>query len=211
MEQSIGVYGQDVLLWASLLRQAPQRPQAQVLHQHANQLLDELRRSEATQQISVQAAEDGQFAIAAFLDEIAMTLPDLRPWWSQYMLQATRFNTNNAGVELFERLNRVRRDPAVNVLATYAVVLGLGFQGCYGLPGADRYALAQLRRDLATQLGVDPDRDWNGGIIKPIRAELVENLELFEEPWYKRVWFGRILALLLLLSAGATAALWYFL
>ena len=200
MEQSIGVFGQEVLLWAALVRQAPQRPPPQALHQHANQLLDELKRSQDAQQLPIQSVEDGMFAIAALIDEIAMTLPDVRPFWSQYLLQALRFSTNSAGVELFERLYRVRQGPK-SVLATYAAVLGLGFQGCYGLPGADRYALAQLRRDLGTQLGVDPDRDWAAGVLKPINVNEVQRLELFRVPWYKTVWFGRVLAVLLLLGA----------
>jgi type VI secretion system protein ImpK len=203
VEQSIGVFGQDVLLWTCLLQQAPQRPPAQTVFQHANYLLDELSRSTEAKQIPVQSADDGMFALASLIDEVAMTLPDLRPMWSQYSLQATRFNTNNAGVELFERLGRVRQGPPA-VLATYATVLGLGFKGCYGLPGADRYALAQLRRDLAVQLGVDPDRDWKGGVIRAIRKDEVENLELFKVPWFKSVWFGRGLAFLLLLAALST-------
>jgi type VI secretion system protein ImpK len=208
VEQSIGVFGQDALLWACLLRQAPQRPQPQVVHQHANYLLDELRRSEEYKQLPVQSAEDALFAIAALVDEIAMTLPDLRPMWSQYMLQATRFSTNNAGVELFERLPRVRQGPA-SVVATYATVLGLGFQGCYGLPGADTYALSQLRRDLAAQLGVDPNRDWDGGVIRAIRADQIENLELFKQPWFKSVWMGRGIAFFFMLAATTTALVWF--
>ena len=191
-------------MWACLLRQAPQRPQPQVLLQHASYLLDELRRSQDAKQLPVQSVDDGMFAISALVDEIAMGMPELRGTWSQYSLQATRFNTNNAGVEVFERLGRVRQGPAA-VIATYAVVLGLGFQGCYGLPGADRYALSQLRRDLSVQLGVDPDRDWNGGVIQPIRVEQVETLELFKTPWFKSLWLGRALAALLLTSAIITA------
>jgi len=38
--------------------------------------------------------------------------------------------TNNAGVELFTRLERVRKpDAPKSVFATYVTVLGLGFQG----------------------------------------------------------------------------------
>ncbi len=132
-----------------------------------------------------------------------MGLPELRPFWSQYLLQAQRFNTNSAGVEMFERLHDVRRGPPT-VVATYAAVLGLGFQGCYGLPGADRYVLAQLRRDLATQLGVDPDRDWSAGVLKRIRIEDVENLDLFAIPWFKSVWLGRGIGIALLVTALGT-------
>jgi type VI secretion system protein ImpK len=206
VEQSIGVFGQDVLLWACLLRQVQRRPQPLLVAQHANWLLDELKRSREAMALPVQSVDDGLFAICAVIDEIAMALPDLRPAWSQSLLQASRHNTNNAGVEVFHRLQRVRQGPPA-VLATYATVLGIGFQGCYGLPGADRYALAQLRRDLSVQLGVDPDRDWHGGVINRTRAEEVENLELFRLPWYKSVWIGRAVAGALFVSAVLTALL----
>jgi type VI secretion system protein ImpK len=210
VEQSIGVFGQDVLLWACLIRQATQRPQPEQLHQHANHMLDELGRSAAANALPIQSTEDGVFAIASLIDEIAMGLPDLRPMWSQHSLQATRFNTNNAGVEVFERIGRVRAGPPA-VIATYAAVLGVGFQGCYGLPGADRYALAQLRRDLSVQLGVDPDRDWKGGALHAIRIAEVENLDLFKVPWFKSIWFGRFIFIFLTLGALTTALLMYLL
>jgi type VI secretion system protein ImpK len=210
VEQSIGVFGQDVLLWACLLRQAPQRPQAQQLYQHCNHMFDELGRSPEAKALPIQTVDDGMFAIAALIDETAMSLPDLRPMWSQHSLQAMRFNTNNAGVEFFERLNRARQG-SPNVVATYACALGLGFLGCYGLPGADRYALAQLRRDLSVQLGVDPDRDWKGGALRAIRIAEVENLELFKVPWYRSVGFGRAIAALVALSAITTGLLVFLL
>ena len=88
-----------------------------------------------------------------------------------------------------------------SVLATYATALGLGFEGCYGLPGADRYQLVQLRRDLAIQLGVDPDRDWSAGAIREVRAVEVEMAQADEGPWFKSLMMGRVLAIFFLLSA----------
>ena len=200
MEQSIGVFGQDVLLWACLLTLTPQRPPAHEVHQHANHLLDELKRSRAANDLPLQSVEDGCFAIAAFIDEMAMGMDDLRPTWSQYTLQAGRHNTMNAGVELFERLEkRVRQGPK-SVLATYQVALGLGFRGCYGLPGADPYRLVQLRRDLSIQLGVDADRDWSGGAIQRVHAEQVANLDLFKVAWFKTTSFGRALGAFLIVT-----------
>ncbi len=197
-----------MLLWACRLQQATGRPQPQVVHQHANYLLDELKRSPEAQQLPLTSAEDGMFAIATLIDEIAMGLPDLRPMWSQYSLQATRFATNNGGVEVFERLQRVRQGPP-SVVATFAAVLGIGFMGCYALPGADQYALAQLRRDLSVQLGVDPDRDWSGGAIRPIRREDAEDLERFAVPWWKSLLFGRTVATLLFLCAAGAGVLMF--
>jgi len=206
VEQSIGVFGENVLLWTCLLVQTPQRPQADVVHGQAVHLLNELKRSPEALQLPVQSVEDGMFAIAALIDEFAMALPDLRPYWSQVPLQASFFTTNSAGVEVYQRLERVRQGPKA-VLATYTAVLGIGFCGCYGLPGADRYALAQLRRDLSTELGVDPDRDWTGGVLAPIRVQEVERLELFKEPWWRKLWTGRALAILFAIGGAVALAI----
>jgi type VI secretion system protein ImpK len=199
VEQTIGVFGEEMLLWLCVLRQSPRRPPPEHVHRQANLLLDELKASKAALELPVETADDGMFAIAALLDEIAMGLPDLRPLWANRPLQATRWMTNNAGVELFQRLDRVRRGPK-NVFATYVVVLGLGFQGRYGLPGADRYALAQLRRELHIQMGVDTDRDWTGGVLKPSRPDDADRVAT-KEPWWRSVWVGRALAVLVVLSA----------
>lgn len=128
-----------------MLRQAPRRPPPDHVLRQANFLLDELKSSPQAQQLPVQSVDDGMFAIAALIDETAMALPDLRPIWSQASLQATRWMTNNAGTEFYERIGRVRQGPKT-ILATYVTVLGAGFLGRFGLPGADKSSLAQLRR-----------------------------------------------------------------
>ena len=131
--------------------------------------------------------------------------PDLR---TRASIVAEARGPPSISPEVFERLQRVRQGPP-SVVATYCAVLGIGFMGCYALPGADQYALAQLRRDLATQLGVDPDRDWTGGAIRPVRKEDAEDLDRFAVPWWKSLTFGRTIATLLFMSA-ASAAAWMF-
>src|SRR6185436_3701515 len=100
----IGVFGEEVLLWLCMLRQSPRRPPADHVHRQANFLLDELKQSKVAMELPVVSVDDGMFAIAALIDEVAMTLPDLRPVWAAAPLQATRWMTNNAGVEVFDRL-----------------------------------------------------------------------------------------------------------
>jgi type VI secretion system protein ImpK len=199
VEQTIGVFGEEMLLWLCVLRQSPRRPQAEHVHRQANLLLDELKATKIALELPVETVDDGMFAIAALLDEIAMSMPDLRPLWANHPLQATRWTTNNAGVEVFQRLDRVRQGPKM-VFATYVTVLGLGFQGRFGLPGADRYALAQLRRELHIQMGVDTDKDWTGGVLKPSRADVAKSVAA-KEAWWRSLLVGRILAVLTLLSA----------
>lgn len=202
MEQTIGVFGEEMLLWLCVLRQSPQRPPPEHVHRQANLLLDELQASKAGQALPVQSCEDGMFAIAALLDEWAMSMPDLRPLWATHPIQATRWMTNNAGAEVFQRLGRVRQGPKT-VFATYVTVFGLGFQGRFGLPGADRYALGQLRRELAIQMGVDSDKDWTAGVLRPTRREHAEEAAP-KEPWWRSLWVGRGLAIVVLFGALLT-------
>ncbi|HSN98135.1 MAG TPA: DotU family type IV/VI secretion system protein [Candidatus Nanopelagicales bacterium] len=202
IETSIGVFGEEVLLWICMLRQSPRRPPPEHVFRQANILLDELKSGKLAQDLPVQSADDGMFVIAAQLDEVAMSLPDLRPLWAQHPLQAARWLTHNAGVEVFDRLTRVREGPQP-VLATYTVVLGIGFLGRFGLPGQNPYGVVSLRRELGVKLRVDPDRDWMGGTIHKVRADEAE-LHSGKDAWYRSLWVGRTLAILLCLI-GATA------
>jgi type VI secretion system protein ImpK len=203
VEQTIGVFGEEMLLWMCVLRQSPRRPPADHVHRQANLLLDEIKGSMAAQALPVQSVDDGMFAIAAILDEWAMNLPDLRPLWSNHPLQATRWMTNNAGVEFFQRLERVRTGPKT-VFATYVTILGLGFLGRYGLPGVPREQLYVLRRDLGLEIGVDPDRDWKGGVLKPVRADAGPSALLPKQAWHKSIWVGRGLAFFTVLAGIGT-------
>jgi type VI secretion system protein ImpK len=197
VERSIGVYGEELLLWICAVRQSPRRPAAEYLLQQANSMMNELKSSKASDELPVVSSDDGQFAIAALIDEIAMSLPDLRPLWSQYSLQATRWYTTNAGVEFYQRLERVKEGPK-NVLATYYVVLGLGFLGKFGLPGSVQYGATQTRIDVARLLGVDADRDWYAGALRPVNAEAVRPVA-HQVAWYRSVWMGRGIAIGMLL------------
>ena len=191
MEQTIGVFGEEMLLWMCVLRQSPQRPPAEHVHRQANLLLDELKASKAAQELPIQSVDDGMFAIAALLDEWALGMPDLRAVWANQPLQSTRWMTYNAGVEFYSpRLERGIQGPKT-ILATYLVVLGLGFLGKYGLPGQGREQLYNLRRELGLRIGVDADRDWTGGVLKPSRPDAGPAPFVPKEPWFRSVWVAR--------------------
>ncbi|WP_438005897.1 DotU family type IV/VI secretion system protein [Sorangium sp. So ce321] len=206
METSIGVFGDEMLLWLCMLRQSPRRPPADHVLRQANLLLEELKGSKLAMSLPVASVDDGMFAIAAFADELAMSLPDLRPVWAQRPLQASRWMTNNAGVELFERLGRVQSGP-LPVMATYACVLGLGFRGRYGLPGQNSDDLLRIRRDLSLKLGVDPDRDWKAGVLRPALVDGVADRHVPGLPLWRSALVGRALAALVAI-AGALALGW---
>jgi type VI secretion system protein ImpK len=205
VEQTIGVFGEEMLLWMCALRASPRRPPPEHVHSQANLLLNELQGSREAQALPMASVDDGMFAIAALLDEWAMALPDLRGIWSTHPLQSTRWMTNNAGAEVFQRLTRVREGPK-SVISTYAVVLGLGFLGRYGLPGAARSELSLLRSELGRQIGVGLDRDFEGGVLRPVRADAGASALVPTEPWYRSLWFGRALAVATLcIGLGALA------
>lgn len=133
--------------------------------------------------------EDGIFAIAALIDEYAFRDPDLKPFWVQAPLQTLEFVTNNAGLEFFSRLERVRQGPR-SIIATYAAALALGYLGGYSLPGADREALSRLRQELASAIGADPDRDWLEGALTPAPVDAVTAAKPLPAFWRQR-WFSR--------------------
>ena len=203
METSIGVFGEEMLLWLCMLRQSPRRPPADHVLRQANLLLEELKGSKLAMSLPVASVDDGMFAIAAFADELAMSLPDLRPVWAQRPLQASRWMTNNAGVELFERLGRVQSGP-LPVMATYACVLGLGFRGRYGLPGQNTDDLLRIRRDLSLKLGVDPDRDWRAGVLRPAIVDGVATQHVPGLPLWQSAMVGRTLAALVAIAGALT-------
>ncbi len=203
---TIGVFGETMLLWIIVLRQSPRRPPAEHVLRQANYMLDELKASPAAQALPVQSVDDGMFAVAALLDEIAMSLPDLRQLWGSRPLQSTRWTTNNAGVEFYEKMERTRRGPR-SVLATYAVVLGCGFLGKYGLPGVSRDPLMEVRRQVQRDLRVDADRDVQTGVLRPLKYDELPSEILPRDPWHKSVWMGRAIAALTLLGGGVAAGL----
>ncbi len=119
-------------------------------------------------------AESALFAVCAFADEAILdsAWPG-RDAWMRCKLQESRFHTANAGLEFYERLERLRADeppeteagnpPAEEesvrdadqreLLEVYVACLTLGFRGKYNDPQGqaqvDHLAGDQLRRLLA--------------------------------------------------------------
>ena len=119
-------------------------------------------------------AENALFAVCAFADEVILdsTWPG-RETWMRRKLQETRFQTANAGLEFYERLEMLcagdaPRDPGAvgsdelavapdgdrrELLEVYLACLTLGFRGKYndaqGQAQVEQLAGANLRRLLA--------------------------------------------------------------
>lgn len=76
-------------------------------------------------------ARDARFAVCAWIDEAVLTSAwEGAPEWKKQQLQRVHYNTNNAGVEFFDRLQEF--DASRNMVReVYALCLALGFRGKY--------------------------------------------------------------------------------
>nr|WP_150696059.1 DotU/TssL family secretion system protein [Pandoraea terrae] len=109
--------------------------------------------------------EDATYAQCALLDEAALRFlkGSDRDAWEHQPLQVTEFKSHDAGEELITRIKRrlAQPQPVLPLLAIFAAVLDLGFEGQFALDGSNaRVALmAALDERLASE------RDTSGPVI----------------------------------------------
>lgn len=120
---------------------------------------------------SVQA-EDSLFAVVAWIDEQAMT----RAWpgreeWRRLPLQGHYFATSQAGVEFYQRLERLA-DEDVAVREVFALAMLAGFEGRFA--GGDGVELSRFRQGVLQralgEIGVAPLDDSQPLFIQPPTA-----------------------------------------
>jgi type VI secretion system protein ImpK len=88
--------------------------------------------------------DQARFIVCAWIDEsILGSAWQERGQWQRETLQLTYYNTSDAGVEAFERLNQLGFDQK-EVREVYYVCLSLGFKGRFINQG-DEFLLDQLR------------------------------------------------------------------
>jgi type VI secretion system protein ImpK len=107
--------------------------------------------------------DDAVKAQCALLDETALLhLSDHdKPLWSAQPLQVEKFKQHDGGERVFERLEfRMReRAPEVDLLQSYAAILGLGFLGRYAVHGEnERQALIAELNTLIGRLRPEGER-----------------------------------------------------
>lgn len=104
------------------------------------------------------AIVEAKYAFCALLDEIVLSsgLP-IRDEWEAAPLQLRLFGEHLAGEGFFDRLERLRQDPAANIelLEIFHTCLLLGFQGKYLLEGSEKlnYLIARLGQEIAAIRG----------------------------------------------------------
>jgi len=97
-------------------------------------LLEQLEQTGPTLGYLERQVQDVKFALAAFVDETILTNDfPLRDEWEQYPLQLEYFNENQAGLEFFNRLERMLKniEADADVVEVYYLCLLLGFKGKY--------------------------------------------------------------------------------
>lgn len=118
---------------------------------------------------SSEAVQHAKYAFCALMDEIILSSSfPLREEWERAPLQLRLFGEHLAGEGFFERLERLRFDPAKHIeeLEVFHTSILLGFQGKYLLEGNDK--LAYLTHRLGQEI-----QQVRGG-----RAEFAPNWKL---------------------------------
>lgn len=96
-------------------------------------------------------ANAAKYLICATADDIVQNIPtDDRHVWTQYSMTSRFFGERLGGVNFFNELDRLKREPAVNynVLELQHACLALGFQGMYRTLAGGPAQLQQIQRDL---------------------------------------------------------------
>lgn len=140
------------------------KPEA--LHRRMRSFVDDLLKRAGAAGFNQADAQDMAYAVVAFADEVALSLPDpMREYWMAHLLQFQFFKENQAGEGFFERLKQVRGDPHREpVLLVYYLVLSLGFQGKYGVRGGELELMA-LQEDLAKELTRTLPRSFDADVL----------------------------------------------
>lgn len=120
-----------------------ERPATAAFRGQVLALLEEFGKSAEAQQAPAGDVEAARFALVAWVDEIV----NLSEWkgtveWERNPLQLQLFGTRRAGVEFYERLEKLRPENAA-ALEVYFYCLALGYQGDYAGRDGDRQVVVQ--------------------------------------------------------------------
>lgn len=179
----------DVFAAGLLFQSAPEnaRPAPAALRSHLLGLLDAVSQSAAGQQAGSDL-DAARFALVAWLDEVV----NVSGWagsvdWEREPLQVALYGTRRAGVEFYERLDKLRPENAA-ALEVYFHCLALGFQGDFAGREGDRLAvvhktLEKLRRveralELSREKRVSPAAYQVDIELSPRGSRLVPTLLL---------------------------------
>ncbi len=153
---------------------------------------------------------EAKFAVCAWTDEFVLC----SNWpgkveWQNKQLQRAFFNTNNAGIEFYEHLDKLP-DADNAVREVYALCLALGFRGRYffqtGEGELEQIRKKVLRKTLGLPQGDFSLEDKNRHLFPPAYGA-VATRRRFKDFWKFDWYFFFIPVLLIILSVQT----WFFL
>jgi type VI secretion system protein ImpK len=129
------------------------RVQPELVHGRLRGLVDGMQRKAREAGYGEQDARAMAYALVALADETVLAhAGPLRDFWATQPLQLAYFGENTAGENFFVQLEQVRADAQrTDVLRVFYLCLLLGFQGRYGVRGAE-VALSDLIESVRVQL-----------------------------------------------------------
>ena len=142
-----------ILLFEQTHLQGEFQPSYEQVRQDITGLLQREKATAKRQGMPDKDFQDACFAVVAWADE---TILKQTTWkshheWNRHPLQLEYYQIRNAGVEFFERLEKLAEAQQA-VRGVYYVCLGLGFSGQYFLGLEDELKLAQIRHAQAQRL-----------------------------------------------------------
>jgi type VI secretion system protein ImpK len=154
-----------------------------------------------------------QYAMAALADEIFLNLDWIgRDAWRDHLLESKLFGSQDAGQELFERIEEILRDrdsKFLELARIYLTVLALGFQGKYRGRIDSQDEINQYRHRLYRFIfGRDPQVPRGAEhVIPQAYASTLDESGTTTLP-YLRPWVWA-LVFVILLWAGGSYFLWH--
>ena len=117
-------------------------PQASEVNDALQRLIKQAKDTALSEEMSVTRFHEALFPVIAWADERLSLLPawhETRPWRA-FMLQRKFFSTSLAGVQFFERLEKLEKNDQ-ELREVYVTCLALGFVGRYSInPNAPELA-----------------------------------------------------------------------
>ncbi|WP_163337187.1 DotU family type IV/VI secretion system protein [Desulfopila sp. IMCC35008] len=151
----------ELIGYVSYFRQLPpgEQPGFERVQRDLAELIAQSQELCRVNRLSTTDFDLAQFAVFAWIDEtmLGSGWPDRQRWQGE-QLQRVHYQTVDAGVQFFDKLNELQPQQ-LQVREVYYICLALGFSGRYCNPG-DEFLLGQLKSSNLKLLGVgsvDPD------------------------------------------------------
>ena len=146
------------------IMQLKQKPTSfdEALHQQVVDQFKQLEHAAFEQKIAMEKMQYIQYALVAFIDEVALSVPwSGRDTWRSEPLQMKFFGDHIAGENFFKKLFELRQSGKLHadVLELYYVCLQFGFEGAYKMKGLEQ--LMALQVDIRSQI------ELARGVIEP--------------------------------------------